>query len=868
MADEALIAAIARLRTESRTTLTAKEVHAALRTEPEWTDLELSPVKRACSKVMKRGLVHAAPSVHMPDPMESLSARAQTCLRGRFASGADAFSEELCNFIASSDDWNAVRQCLNWVSQLIDRPSSRHCVADRLDAFHFAKLISQRGDPSLVCTTWELLRQLVHMFDDSQLKRSIWLRESCTTAANDGLLGVDASSVLRLFAPSADMGVITVTYSLAEVKGMSGRSFSHLMCCPHQEGGMPDMSLARGMFVHVTTEVTKGGTQQALMRCESGLTDRTACEEFKENDWTELIELAGSASIAERDVAAYQRRHEAIAGWKRARTLQMLGEADRNEELTTAALQASPLCARAHHHAMKLCLLKHSDISEVRRMADAAVRAGQSAMELVNAYDVHRGNLYNWLPGRDYLRALLSHSFLLENAGNTKEAQATLNRLIGCDRLDHLGARMPLLRLVLRKYGLGSSELKAVLSAKYGFKESDLDADAMFAPFVYTRALDAFTRGRQNADDLLEAAIVRNSFVPALLLGWQLLNDGICQLMELGGPSEAAIYVKGNATYWSDEALQWLERVYCATCYTRNPTTQSDDPGVRVAVACELRGFQHQIRGHYTEALTAFTNAIEHSDPRSAQRVRCLHARALCHIKLQPPDLVSCIRELTELLDIDPRHRAGRFLRADMRSDLGEIQGAKDDYAYVLQHLDANASMAQQQLKALYRKCGEAEPDWLRTGGLAVGLADASKQSIDEFVAAGTRAMPDFRYQNRVSADGCCEQCQRKEIKLFNCSQCGAVRYCSKVCQKAHWKGGHREVCAHMALVGKRVTLHSLRTESLNGKCGQVQAFVRATGRVSVLLDDAHEPFAVKPINVCLYEKTTEAQSGERDGAI
>ena len=208
---------------------------------------------------------------------------------------------------------------------------------------------------------------------------------------------------------------------------------------------MPDMSLARGMFVHVTTEVTKGGTQQALMRCESGLTDRTACEEFKENDWTELIELAGSASIAERDVAAYQRRHEAIAGWKRARTLQMLGEADRNEELTTAALQASPLCARAHHHAMKLCLPKHSDISEVRRMADATVRAGQSAMELVNAYDVHRGNLYNWLPGRDYLRALLSHSFLLENAGNTKEAQATLNRLIGCDRLDHLGARMPLL---------------------------------------------------------------------------------------------------------------------------------------------------------------------------------------------------------------------------------------------------------------------------------------------------------------------------------------------------------------------------------------------------------------------------------------
>ncbi|TBU41820.1 hypothetical protein BD309DRAFT_867577 [Dichomitus squalens] len=41
-------------------------------------------------------------------------------------------------------------------------------------------------------------------------------------------------------------------------------------------------------------------------------------------------------------------------------------------------------------------------------------------------------------------------------------------------------------------------------------------------------------------------------------------------------------------------------------------------------------------------------------------------------------------------------------------------------------------------------------------------------------------------------------------LKLFRCSGCSVATYCSKECQKAHWRDGHKEACATYKLFRDR----------------------------------------------------------------
>jgi hypothetical protein len=40
-----------------------------------------------------------------------------------------------------------------------------------------------------------------------------------------------------------------------------------------------------------------------------------------------------------------------------------------------------------------------------------------------------------------------------------------------------------------------------------------------------------------------------------------------------------------------------------------------------------------------------------------------------------------------------------------------------------------------------------------------------------------------------------CGSAEESEHKLQACSQCRLVAYCSKACQRAHWKNGHKQAC-------------------------------------------------------------------------
>eukprot|EP00899_Mesostigma_viride_P021175 jgi/Mesvir1/29059/Mv18367-RA.1 len=44
-----------------------------------------------------------------------------------------------------------------------------------------------------------------------------------------------------------------------------------------------------------------------------------------------------------------------------------------------------------------------------------------------------------------------------------------------------------------------------------------------------------------------------------------------------------------------------------------------------------------------------------------------------------------------------------------------------------------------------------------------------------------------------------CWACGSKSESLHRCGGCRLAEYCSRECQKVHWKGGHRDVCAQMA---------------------------------------------------------------------
>ena len=56
------------------------------------------------------------------------------------------------------------------------------------------------------------------------------------------------------------------------------------------------------------------------------------------------------------------------------------------------------------------------------------------------------------------------------------------------------------------------------------------------------------------------------------------------------------------------------------------------------------------------------------------------------------------------------------------------------------------------------------------------------------------------REEHRAAKRQCAQCGVRSEAKLKACVRCCHVRYCSKECQTADWKGSHREKCAELAL--------------------------------------------------------------------
>ena len=77
--------------------------------------------------------------------------------------------------------------------------------------------------------------------------------------------------------------------------------------------------------------------------------------------------------------------------------------------------------------------------------------------------------------------------------------------------------------------------------------------------------------------------------------------------------------------------------------------------------------------------------------------------------------------------------------------------------------------------------------------------AEQFNKGLDAVAARGELS-PEEVEANRASVCAPCgnPRCAKWETRLKEykpCERCVSIAYCSKKCQKAHWKGGHRSQC-------------------------------------------------------------------------
>lgn len=72
-------------------------------------------------------------------------------------------------------------------------------------------------------------------------------------------------------------------------------------------------------------------------------------------------------------------------------------------------------------------------------------------------------------------------------------------------------------------------------------------------------------------------------------------------------------------------------------------------------------------------------------------------------------------------------------------------------------------------------------------------LAPADKEKLIRQLAK--EAAPE-RIRHRQCGNMFCSKAEEKEGEFKKCGQCQRVAYCSKECQKTHWRSGHKAVCS------------------------------------------------------------------------
>lgn len=220
-------------------------------------------------------------------------------------------------------------------------------------------------------------------------------------------------------------------------------------------------------------------------------------------------------------------------------------QGDRRQELAAQALAMDADCADAY----LIQALNASTAEDAEGLYRQAIAAAERATA-PKLFRTRAGNLWDRVETRPYVRARLGLALCLERQGKDDEAAGHYQELLRLSRDDNVGARYPLLRLLLRQ---GQDAPARALLAQFSKDPT--------AEFAYGRALVAFRQGGdgKTSRDALKQAVEGNPHVPALLLSES--PPGMPpEYVGLGDHAEALAYVAGSGQLWRDTtgALAWL----------------------------------------------------------------------------------------------------------------------------------------------------------------------------------------------------------------------------------------------------------------------------------------------------------------------
>jgi tetratricopeptide (TPR) repeat protein len=457
----------------------------------------------------------------------------------------------------------------------------------------------------------------------------------------------------------------------------------------------------------------------------------------------------------------------------------------------------------------------------------AAVRAGEKAMTLVDGeklftHEHGEQNFFNWVPSRGYLRALFRLGALYCVHEDYASAEQYLNRTIGHNPVDDFGARHYLLKVYLNTgRGPGTRECNHLMQSTYGYPEKTPTGednmggpppqDTMLATWTYTRALHEFASSG-NSDEargLLEHAIIRNGFVPRVLLGHEIAYSD-CVQIEIGWKDEASVYTYDFGKFWAlvEGSIEWLETVYGGLCgpdsgiCTTDQTTSNVRAGVRL---------MNQYRTDL--ALPFFESSCERILPLDDLFVLSNECLSLCYTSSDR--YVDTIRVCDRILRHNPFHKQSRYNRGKARMETSDFTGAIEDYEFVLENIGPYPS-AVQGLNEVKIKMGlsivdiasehtsrfpakqgklPGERASMKRKAKVQAEAEAAMWAARETAPGG---VAEFFHAPAEDLDSTnipgCRKCHRTGVKLDGCGGCKSVRYCSKECQTADW-AAHKKPC-------------------------------------------------------------------------